>query len=70
MLSVPNTHPPTVITAYWTVEIKTDIDRCIERFDERLRMDKERRDKDAAKNARAQKLKPAKLKQANSLKKH
>ena len=32
VLSVPNTHPPTVITAYWTVEVKEDIDRCIERF--------------------------------------
>ena len=33
VLSVPNTHPPTVITAYWTVEVKDDIDRCIARFD-------------------------------------
>ena len=43
VLSVPNTHPPTVITAYWTVEVKKDIDRCIDRFEQRLRNDKESR---------------------------
>ena len=52
VLSVPNTHPPRVITAYWTVEVKEDIDRCIERFEQRLCVDKKRRDKHAAKNAR------------------
>lgn len=88
VLSVPNTHPPTVITAYWTVEVKQDIDRCIAAFDQRLRvlkegrdkhaakvdrrlgMDKERRDKQASKSARSKKLNPAKINQANSLKKH
>ena len=52
VLSVPNTHPPTVITAYWTVEVKEDIDRCIARFEQRLCVNKKRRDKHAAKNAR------------------
>ena len=48
VLSVPNTHPPTVITAYWTVEVKDDIDRCIARFDQRLCVNKKRHDKHAA----------------------
>ncbi len=57
VLSAPNTHPPTVITAYWTVEVKKDIDRCIERFDQRLCVDKKRRDKHAARAKKSQKPK-------------
>ena len=48
VLSVPNTQPPTVITAYWTVEVKKDIDHCIDRFEERLRFHKWRREQHAA----------------------
>ena len=54
VLSVPNTHPPTVITTYWTVEVKEDIDRCIAGFEQRLCENKKRRDKHDAKNARPQ----------------
>ena len=42
VLSVPNTHPPTVITAYWTSKVKEDFDRCIARFDQRLCVNKKR----------------------------
>ena len=45
VLSVPNTHPPTVITAYWTVEVKEFIHRCIAGFEQRLCMNKKRLDK-------------------------
>ena len=62
VLSVPNTHPPTVITTYWTVEVKEDIDRCIERFEHGLFMRKKRRDKHDAKNAK----KPTKPKRSGS----
>ena len=62
VLSVPNTHPPTVITSYWTVQVKEDIDRCIERFEHGLFMRKKRRDKHDAKNAK----KPTKPKRSGS----
>ena len=45
VLSVSNTHPPTVITAYWTVEVKEFIHRCIAGFEQRLCMNKKRLDK-------------------------
>ena len=74
VLSVPNTHPPTVITTYWTVEVKEDIDRCIERFEHGLFMNKKRRDKHAEKNARPTKpVKSSRQKQplhGNSAKKN
>ena len=57
VLSVPNTHPPTVITAYWTFEVKKDVDRCIERFNQRLCVDKKRHDKHAARAKKSQKPK-------------
>jgi hypothetical protein len=51
VLSVPNTYPPTVITTYWTVEVKNDIDHCIERFEHALFMNQKRRAEHAAKHA-------------------
>jgi len=57
VLSVPNTHPPTVITAYWTVEVKEDINRCIQRFDQRLCSDKRLRDKHATRAKESTKYK-------------
>ena len=62
VLSVPNTHPPTVITSYWQAQVKEDIDRCIERFEHGLFMNKKRRDKHDAKNAK----KPTKPKRSGS----
>ena len=62
VLSVPNTHPPTVITAYWTVEVKEFIHRCIAGFEQRLCENKKRRDKHDAKNAK----KPKKQKKSGS----
>ena len=62
VLSVPNTHPPTVITSYWQAQVKEDIDRCIERFEHGLFMRKKRRDKHDAKNAK----KPTKPKRSGS----
>ena len=58
VLSVPNTTPPTVITAYWTAEAKSHYGQMIDRYEQRLRFDKQRRAEHAAKNARP--AKPAK----------
>ena len=52
VLSVPNTTPPTVITAYWTAEAKSHYGQMIDRYEQRLRFDKQRRAEHAAKNAR------------------
>ena len=57
VLSVPNTTPPTVITAYWTVEVKSQIDDCIDRFEQRLRIVQARRDKHATRAKKSQRLK-------------
>ena len=57
VLSVPNTHPPTVITAYWTAEAKSHYGQMIDRFEQRLRVDKERRDKNVARAKKSQKPK-------------
>ena len=47
VLSVPNTTPntmPTVIFSYWMSSEKKAIDECIEKFDQRLRLDEQCRD--------------------------
>ena len=67
VLSVPNTHPPTVITAYWTVEVKEDIDRCIAGFEQRLCENKKRRDKHDAKNAKKPKKSGSKSTRARTV---
>ena len=70
VLSVPNTHPPTVITAYWTVEVKEDIGRCIARFDQRLCVNKKRHDKHAARAKEATKYKNLKKSGSRSTRAH
>ena len=70
VLSVPNTHPPTVITAYWTVAVKDDIDRCIARFDQRLCVNKKRDDKHAARAKESTKYKNLKKSGSKSTRAH
>ena len=70
VLSVPNTHPPTVITAYWTVEVKEDIDRCIAGFDQRLCVNKKRLDKHAARAKESTKYKNLKKSGSKSTRAH
>ena len=70
VLSVPNTHPPTVITAYWTFEVKDDIDRCIARFDQRLCVNKKRDDKHAARAKESTKYKNLKKSGSKSTRAH
>ena len=70
VLSVPNTHPPTVITSYWTFEGKEDIDRCIARFDQRLCVNKKRHDKHAACAKESKKYKNLKKSASKSTRAH
>lgn len=57
VISVPNTTPPTVITAYWTAEAKSHYGQMIDRFENRLQIDKKRRDKHAARAKESTKYK-------------
>ena len=70
VLSVPNTHPPTVITAYWTSAVKEDFDRCIARFDQRLCVNKKRHDKHAACAKESKKYKNLKKSASKSTRAH